>query len=88
MPSSITVPRDDAMITRAQYSGSEPAMLLTPYSGICRQHRGAEQGSGRGVQAAYVAWGASAPPYHAARPDSGRRLRAAAAHRPPVRLPT
>ena len=37
VPSSITVPRDDAMIIRAQYRGSAPFEERMPYSGSCEQ---------------------------------------------------
>lgn len=34
-----TVPRDEAMMTRAQYSGSAPLVVFTPYSGSWEQTR-------------------------------------------------
>ena len=33
VPSYMTVPRDEAMIMRAQYSGSAPVAALMPYRG-------------------------------------------------------
>lgn len=39
IPSSISVPRFDARITRIQNSGSELSLDMMPYSGICDDTR-------------------------------------------------